>query len=114
MEFKKFTAGPYSYGQSQVNPETARFMEPGVTNVNFDDPQLYEHLGDKSHSNYQQIHKFLEILGLCHTIIEEYQPDETLKYNASSPDELALANAARYFGFEFRGRDPDNNILILD
>ena len=53
-------------------------------------------------------------MGLCHTIIEEYAADGTLKYNASSPDELALANAGRYFGFEFRGRDADNNMLIND
>ena len=53
-------------------------------------------------------------MGLCHTIIEEYATDGTLKYNASSPDELALANAGRYFGFEFRGRDADNNMLIND
>lgn len=35
-----------------------------------------------------------------------------LHYNASSPDELALINAAKLFGFEFRGRDSDNNMEI--
>ena len=34
-------------------------------------------------------------------------------YNASSPDELALVNAAKYFGYEFKGRDEENNIEIL-
>jgi hypothetical protein len=33
-------------------------------------------------------------------------------YNASSPDELALVNGMRHFGFAFRDRDIDDNILI--
>lgn len=33
-------------------------------------------------------------------------------YNASSPDELALVNGMRYFGFEFRDRDEQDNILV--
>ena len=37
---------------------------------------------------------------------------ECLFYNASSPDELALVNGMRHFGFEFRDRDEDNNIVI--
>ena len=35
-------------------------------------------------------------------------------YNASSPDELALTNAAKYFGIVFEDRDADNNVVILD
>ena len=114
MEFKKFTAGEYSYGLGKFNIEDRRYMEPGVTNVNFHDPLFYDHFADKNHSNNSVICKFFEVLSLCHTIIEEYGEDEVLKYNASSPDELALVNAARYFGFEFRGRDSDNNILLLN
>jgi len=30
-----------------------------------------------------------------------------MNYSASSPDELALVNAARYFGFKFVGWDDD-------
>jgi len=33
-------------------------------------------------------------------------------YNASSPDELALVNAAKYFGYFFKGRDDENNIEV--
>lgn len=33
-------------------------------------------------------------------------------YNASSPDELALVNGMRHFGFAFRDRDVDDNIII--
>ena len=33
-------------------------------------------------------------------------------FNSTSPDELALVNAAKYFGIKFVGRDDDNNIEI--
>jgi magnesium-transporting ATPase (P-type) len=33
-------------------------------------------------------------------------------YNASSPDELALVNAMRHFGFKFMDRDIDDNLVI--
>jgi magnesium-transporting ATPase (P-type) len=35
-----------------------------------------------------------------------------ITYNASSPDELALTNAARHFGIVFENRDHSNNIEI--
>lgn len=35
-----------------------------------------------------------------------------MNYNASSPDELALTNAARHFGIVFEERDDDNNVVI--
>ena len=43
-------------------------------------------------------------------IVEQKNGQEI--YNASSPDELALVNAAKFFGFTFKGRDEDNNLLI--
>ncbi len=62
------------------------------------------------------MHRFLEILSVCHTVIAEKSknspnPDH-LTYNASSPDELALVNAAKFFGYDFKGRDDDNNIIV--
>lgn len=68
----------------------------------------------------------MRILAVCHTIIvdqantnpnddqEMVQDEPRLTYNASSPDELALVNAARYFGMVFEDRDIDNNIVLLD
>ena len=32
--------------------------------------------------------------------------------NASSPDELALVNAGKYFGYDFIGRSDSNSVLI--
>ena len=37
-----------------------------------------------------------------------------MTYNASSPDELALTNAARHFGIVFEDKDENNNIVLLN
>jgi hypothetical protein len=37
-----------------------------------------------------------------------------LQYNASSPDELALTNAARHFGMVFEDRDEHDNVVIYN
>ena len=49
-------------------------------------------------------------MALCHTIILD---ERTGRYNASSPDELALVNAAKFFGAEFKKRD-EENIMQID
>jgi magnesium-transporting ATPase (P-type) len=58
----------------------------------------------------------MEILSVCHTVIAERSKHSTssdkLSYNASSPDELALVNAAKFFGYSFKGRDEDNNLVV--
>lgn len=38
--------------------------------------------------------------------------DGEIQYNASSPDELALTNAARHFGYVFEERDEAGRIVI--
>ena len=48
---------------------------------------------------------------MCHTVVADLKEGKTT-YNASSPDELALVNAAKYFGYFFKGRDDDNNIEV--
>lgn len=57
--------------------------------------------------------KFNQILAVCHTIIVELK-DGNIQYNASSPDELALTNAARFFGIEFKERNSENMIIVND
>jgi magnesium-transporting ATPase (P-type) len=55
----------------------------------------------------------MNILAICHTIIPE-RKNGLLQYNASSPDELALTNAARHFGIVFKDRDDDSNMHIYN
>lgn len=54
------------------------------------------------------------MLSVCHSIIceeDKVQKGET-KYTASSPDELALVNFAKFCGYEFCGIDQQNCINI--
>lgn len=112
MEFKKFSVGNQSYGVSRPKPGK---YKPGVTNVNFESSMFDKHwtlpmqAGEEPKNELMQ--KYLYILALCHTIIIE-EKDGVLVYNASSPDELALTNAARHFGIVFKDRDEDNNLII--
>ncbi len=82
-----------------------------ISNVNFDDPEFYQHFRDNRSENYAHIERVLLNLAICHTIIIENKNGK-LNYNASSPDELALVNAARFFGVKYVERDEENNIFI--
>lgn len=67
----------------------------------------------RGHAENPYLEDFIKILALAHTIIAEMKND-VLYYNASSPDELALTNAARHFGMTFAERDDDNNMVITE
>lgn len=107
MDFKKFSAGDMSYG---VSSPVKRDYEPGVTNVNFQSPTFELDWGSATEQG-QKLLDFVNILAICHTIIVE-KKNGVLFYNASSPDELALANAARHFGVTFEERDEDSFMVI--
>ena len=85
--------------------------ERGITNVNFQDSEAMAHISNVDKDNHVLIHRYLQILAVCHTVIAENKKGQVV-YNASSPDELALVNAAKYFGYEFLGRDKDDNMLL--
>lgn len=82
-----------------------------IDNVNFDDQHFYGHFRDKRSENYDYIERVLLNLALCHNIIIENKNGK-INYNASSPDELALVNAARFFGVKYMDRDEENNLFI--
>ena len=113
MEFKRFSAGLCEYGSD--NPSQSTKYAPGVTNVNFSDPNFDAEINDPIHPNHANLKRFLEALGLCHTVVADEKKDKEdnqfVAYNASSPDELALVNGARHLGFYFRERDQDNNLV---
>lgn len=86
-----------------------------MTNVNFEDDNLWNHLDNTEHENHHHVKRFIECLGICHTVIsddKEHKGEKFKAYNASSPDELALVNGMRHFGFAFRDRDIDDNIIV--
>lgn len=68
-----------------------------------------------NHPQYNEVHRFIECLGICHTVVAEekkYKGEMVRFYNASSPDELALVNGMRHLGFSFKERDQEDNIVI--
>ena len=87
------------------------FVEDNITNVNFEDPEFFKHLTNPSHENYKDIRNYLDCLALCHTVLLETK-DGKVFYNASSPDELALVNAAKFFGVQFLGRDDEGQMVV--
>jgi phospholipid-transporting ATPase len=114
MEFKKMSIGGISYGE--VKRGQGNYLEdispyPKVTNVDFRDKQLFEALNDPSQPEHPAVIKAMFLLALCHTIITEKQEHE-LVYNASSPDELALINFAKFVGVQFLGMDECNNMEV--
>ena len=101
MEFKKMSAGDQSYGTGD-KPD-----KPQLSNVNFHDPVL-ENI-DSSDPNYMEVNKAMYFLALCHSIVID---EKKGTYNAASPDELALVNFAKQLGYEFKGFDRDENMII--
>ena len=64
--------------------------------------------------DFKQIDKFLKLISVCHTVIPDLKTTESTRnkdipivYQASSPDELALINAAYKCGYKFIGRSPN-------
>jgi phospholipid-transporting ATPase len=105
MQFKKFTAGKWAYGKDALP------AAPQEDNVCFEDPSLAEVLNEVYSEQKEALLRVLIFLSCCHTIIIDQKKG---RYNSSSPDELALVNAAKQFGYEFKDRDENDNIVILD
>ena len=95
MEFRKMSIAGRTFG-------TDSRMQEKVQGVDFVDPEFDPCTPEAK--------EFLLHLATCHTIISQ-RSDKGVEYNSSSPDELALVNAAKYFGVEFLNRE-DNAIAI--
>ncbi|CAB1330552.1 unnamed protein product, partial [Coregonus sp. 'balchen'] len=99
MQFKKCTIAGVAYGHNTDGPE-----EEG-----FGDPSLLENLHN-DHLTATVIQEFLTMMAVCHTVVPE-KTEDTIVYQASSPDEGALVRAASSLGFVFSGRTPDSVII---
>ena len=55
-------------------------------------------------------------MAICHTIVSSKDPKNESKIilNSSSPDELSLLNAAKYYGVKFVERNSLNDLFIDD
>jgi len=59
----------------------------------------------------EDVFDYMLCLALCHSVIIE-QSESGIKYNASSPDELAFINFARFCGMEYLGLNRDNQHVV--
>ena len=100
MEFKKFSAGAVAYGRNDPKPDKNKLETLDISNVNFEDPNVEKYLNDPSHPNHYYLKRMLEILAVCHTIVVEEKRGKNV-FSASSPDELALVQGAKYLGLTF-------------
>ena len=98
MEFKKISLAGESFGTDEHVD-----LDKKLPHVDFVDP--------KFNPKTELSREFLMHLAVCHTIISE-EKDGKIEYKASSPDELALVNAAKFFGVEYIGRDENQRILV--
>jgi magnesium-transporting ATPase (P-type) len=92
-----------------MTPEEKVKQQP---NVSFIDSQFDKDLnklvsgkGLQLTQDGNELELALVFMALCHTIIIDAK---TGKFNASSPDELALVNFAKQYKYEFVGRDGDD------
>ncbi|XP_030205419.1 phospholipid-transporting ATPase IB isoform X3 [Gadus morhua] len=99
MNFKKCTIAGITYGQLPASSNNS---------TEFDDPALIQNI--ENHPTSSQICEFLTMMSVCHTVVPE-RDQETLIYQASSPDEGALVKGAKGLGFVFTGRTPDSVII---
>lgn len=91
MEFRKMTINGISYGT-----DNRMSFEEKIPNIDFVDKNFS--IDDKHNLD------FFVHLACSHTIITQ-RKDSGIEYNSSSPDELSLVNAARFFGVEFIERE---------
>ncbi|RHZ25420.1 hypothetical protein DYB31_009327 [Aphanomyces astaci] len=131
MDFRKCTIRGVSYGngttaigraaaRAQCTPNNSTDATdegshdtPVIPNVRFQDQRLYADLdGASGPGIYIYIHAirwFFTHLALSHSVLL----DARREFAASSPDELALVSAAKYFGFAFVERHPGSIIVQL-
>ncbi|KNC55680.1 uncharacterized protein AMSG_01949 [Thecamonas trahens ATCC 50062] len=144
MEFKKLTIGGRAYGEGTAtyaapadtlpplpDPHPAAHPLPGLTDLAsapfvastpvphvcfVDEDERLVHAAASPELG-RITEEFFTLLGVCHTVIPEAAPDAPggLVYQAASPDEGALVNAAAAFGWRFIARTPSTvTVRIYD
>jgi len=100
MEFKKCSINLKVYGEEENQGQATELY-----NVN-GDARAFQLLANPYPSpDKKAVIDFFTLLAVCHTVMPEFDPIKNkLKYQASSPDELALVEGAVKMGFEFLER----------
>ena len=124
MEFTKVTIGGIAYGTGLTEIAVAKLKREGKPipepdphrfagadpNFRFNDERLLQAMRSEG-SQGKLVRRFMTALSVCHTVYPELKEDGSMHYEASSPDEAALVQAAKNFGFVFNYRTPDAVIV---
>jgi len=94
MEYKKCSVAGVIYSLDEIDDASK--------------PNLITNLDNKKDSSSATIEDYLILLAVCHTVIPEQARDGQINYNAASPDEKALVEAAAKYGYEFVAREPES------
>jgi len=69
-------------------------------------------LANKSHPEFEHLDLYVKCLALCHSVIVEKDEFKNLEYHASSMDEKALVNGARYLNYIYVKKDIHNTMYL--
>ena len=132
MEFKGMSIGEKMYGfddenndndlnnnftNENENNESKLNLKDNfgiITNFNFRSKEFENDLLNKNNFQYKLINLYLLSLSICHSVITDQHSFPEIIYKSSSPDETAMVNCARYFGYIFSKRDIYNNLYLKD
>lgn len=104
MEFKQCSIAGICYGDDVPEDRRATMIDGQMVGVH-----TFKKLMDNLESDptKEVMHEFLVLLSSCHTVIpERASNDNTIKYQAASPDEGALVDGAAKLGYKFTTRRP--------
>ncbi|KAF2126357.1 phospholipid-translocating P-type ATPase [Dothidotthia symphoricarpi CBS 119687] len=100
------TSIPGVDGQADVASTWQSSARPGKTTRELLTRDMLRYVQQKPHTPFsKKARMFLLSLALCHTCLPEIQEDGQTHFMASSPDELALVQAAQDMGFLLINRD---------
>eukprot|EP00761_Pharyngomonas_kirbyi_P003825 gb/GECH01003829.1/.p1 GENE.gb/GECH01003829.1/~~gb/GECH01003829.1/.p1 ORF type:complete len:1254 (+),score=257.06 gb/GECH01003829.1/:1-3762(+) len=123
MEFRKCTIAGVSYGEGTTEigraaaeregKEVEVDPEPVQDGLPFVDDRI-NHGAWKDQSSAKIIEEFFTHMALCHTVIPSSNDSGEFEYQATSPDEGALVDAAAKLGFKFLKRSNDEVTLEFE
>jgi phospholipid-transporting ATPase len=112
MTFRYMVIGNKTYG-SESHYKKSEYKKKKVCNVDFCDENFFSDFENSNDSQLiNSINEYVLSLAICHTVIVEKDKNDDISYNASSPDELSIINAAKYFGAEFFERNSNGEMMI--
>jgi phospholipid-translocating ATPase len=98
--------GEQTQGSAAADPEWKSSAKPNRRNHELRTQELLRYIQRKPHTPFsKKARMFLLCLALCHTCLPDMQKNGDIHFMASSPDELALVQAAQDLGFLVINRD---------